>query len=146
MKCIPHRPGVVLLSLAPGEEVMGALTTYMAQEKLPSATCTIIGAAREVELGYYHPTKREYHMSTRTGIIEIVSGIGNIAWKDGAPIVHVHAVCADETLTPFAGHIKRMVISGACEIVLTQGEHSFGRRYDEETGLSLLCDGAGVAG
>jgi uncharacterized protein len=134
-------PDTFLLSCTPGEEVVGCIRDFATRASVLGATVSIIGAVSEVELGYYDINEKQYHLTTKTGMFEVVSVMGNVAWKDDAPVVHLHGVFSDTDLTTFGGHIVRMVVSAACEIVMTKSQTQMVRKLDPTIGLATWCLG-----
>lgn len=126
-----------LVSIEPGEEVVLKLSEFAKNNKILSCTFTAIGAVSEVELGYYELSEKQYYWKKFEGTIEIVSAIGNIAWLDDKPIVHLHGVFSGTDFIAFAGHVRSATVSAACEVVITTHDEVLNRSYDETTGLNL---------
>lgn len=113
---------------------MATLTQFCQDNKIFSGSFYGLGACGEAELAHYSVETKEYSKQTFTGEHEVTNLTGIITDKK----IHVHATIADNQFQTQAGHLVRMVISGACEIHLTAGEETIGRVKDEETGLELL--------
>ena len=117
-----------------GEEIIASLTQFCRDNQLFSGSLQGIGAAGEIDLAHYSVETKQYSKQTFTGEHEITSLIGIITDKK----IHIHATIANNQFQTHAGHLSRMVISGACEIHLIAGGESVGRLPDDETGLELL--------
>ena len=117
-----------------GEEVITELTKFCQENKIFSGSFYGIGACSEAELAHYSVETKQYSKQTFTGEHEVTSLIGIITDKK----IHIHATIADNKFQAQAGHLSRMVISGACEIHLLSGAESISRLPDDETGLELL--------
>lgn len=126
-----------LLSIEPGEDIIATLNVFAVEEKIPAGTFSAIGAVLGVELGYYELSEKQYHWKVFEGTIEIVSATGNIAWLDGSPIVHMHGVFSGTDFIAFGGHVRRAVVSAACEVVLVVHDDKLIRSHDDVTGLNL---------
>ncbi|OGY92950.1 MAG: hypothetical protein A3H70_02440 [Candidatus Komeilibacteria bacterium RIFCSPLOWO2_02_FULL_48_11] len=123
-----------LLRINRGEEVITELTKFCQENKIFSGSFYGIGACGEAELGHYSVATKQYSKQTFTGEYEVTNLTGIITDKK----IHVHATLADNKFQTHAGHLARMVISGACEIHLIAGSEPVSRKFDEETGLELL--------
>ena len=117
-----------------GEEVFEQLNKFCQDNQIFSGSLTAIGAADQIDLAHYSVETKEYSKRTFTGEHEVTSLVGIITDKK----IHIHATIANNKFETFAGHLSRMVISGACEIHLIAGAESISRLPDDETGLELL--------
>lgn len=131
-----------LISIEPGEDIIATLTDFVGNKGIGAGALTLIGAVSVVELGYYNLTLKQYHWKKFTGMFEIVSAMGNIAWLIDEPIVHLHGVFSDTDFATFAGHIRSATVSAACEVMLTVHSDRLERKFDEKTGLNLWDCGA----
>lgn len=127
-------PSSFILRLSRGEEVIGTLTDFCQQNKIFSGSFSGLGAADSIELAHYSVKTKEYTHKIFTGEHEVATITGIIT----SDKVHVHATIANNTFVSYAGHLAKMVISGACEIHLFAGEESIGRTLDPEIGLQVL--------
>ncbi len=126
-----------VIKISRGEEIVEELINFCGEEEIDSAVFYGIGACSTAEIAFYNIDKKEYEPREINEEMEIVSLIGNIAMLDDEHIVHAHIVLSDREMKAFGGHLNRAVISGACEIFLTELDR-LSRRYDDDTGLNLL--------
>jgi len=138
VKVILKENNVYLLRCDKNEEVLEQLLSFATSEKITAAVFQAIGASREVVLAYYDLEKKEYLDRTFSEDLEIVSVTGNIAHMNSKPILHAHGVFSNRALKTFGGHIKKLVVSATCEVMLTKLQGELIRSFDEETGLNLL--------
>ncbi len=124
--------------LEKGEDLFAALSQFAKEAGVDTAWLQGIGAALEVELGYYQLDKQEYHWKSFEGPLEIASLQGNIAQKDGQPVFHVHGTFATDDYGAIAGHVKKLVVAATCEIFIHKLEHKLTRAHDAGVGLELL--------
>lgn len=130
--------GFWLLKARPGEELLEALTAFLAEKRIYAGFLTGIGAAREAEIGHFDPREKSYHKEVYPGPVEIVSLNGNISRvEDGRPFVHAHAVLSLKDMSARAGHLFRAVVDPTCEIVLRALPGAVERRMVAEVGLRL---------
>ena len=124
-----------IIKINRGEEILTTLTKFCQDNQIFSGSLLGIGAAGEIDLAHYSVATKQYSKQTFTGEHEVTSLTGIITDKK----IHIHATIANNQFQTFAGHLNRMVISGACEIHLLAGAESIGRLLDDETGLELLA-------
>ncbi|HET8581123.1 MAG TPA: DUF296 domain-containing protein [Candidatus Paceibacterota bacterium] len=129
-----------LIRLARGEKVIETLTRFCAERGIGSGTLCAIGAIMDAELGYYDLAKRQYFFFPIAGTREVASMNGTIAVAEGAPTLHIHTVLSagDETLACAGGHLKEATVAVTLEVSLVPDAEPVERRFDDETGLSLM--------
>ena len=123
-----------IIRISRGEEVFEQLNKFCQENQIFSGSLQGIGACGEADLAHYSVETKQYSKQTFTGEHEVVSLTGIITDKK----IHIHCAIANNQFQTFAGHLSRMVISGACEIHLITGTETIGRLPDDETGLELL--------
>lgn len=129
------------LNFAKGEEVMSGLAAFLAEHQIGAAHLTGLGAASRLVLAYYNLETKEYEKHEINEMVEILSLTGNVGIKEGGQrVVHLHGTFGRKDLSVFGGHVFEMVISGAGEIHLTTFAGQIARAYDQETGLTLMCE------
>ena len=126
-----------LLKLEPGDEVIDSLRAFAREEKIGAASLVAIGAMRDPVIGYFDLESKEYLRREFGGNYEIVGLTGNLARKDGEPMVHAHVVIGSADFSAHAGHLFRGTISVTGEFVITPIEGEIERRQDAATGLPL---------
>lgn len=120
------------------ENVWDLLIEFCKQTALTTATFQAIGASKQITLSYYDLSKKEYLDTTITEDLEILTISGNISLLDKKHIIHAHGTFGKKDLSVIGGHIKKLVISATCELVLIPLKTPLTRRFDEKTGLNLL--------
>ncbi len=103
-----------------------------------SGTINVIGALKKAALNYYLQDKKTYQTLHFDQPMEIASGIGNVAMKDGDTIVHVHLVLADKDGRAFGGHLAEGSRVFAGEVWLRALSPAMQRKFDPQTGLNLF--------
>jgi predicted DNA-binding protein with PD1-like motif len=68
-----------------------------------AATLQVIGGLEQAVVGYFDPERAEY-LPTRTGHVEICSGLGNVSVRDGQPFIHLHLVLSGPDGSALGGH------------------------------------------
>lgn len=127
----------VFTRLEKGDEVHSSLVEIAEREKIAGGWLSGIGAASDVELGYYDLERKEYDRVRIDGDVEIVSASGTVGLVDGKPFVHLHAVVSDRNCATRGGHLFRAVTGATLEFVLFVANAPIERTRDEATGLNL---------
>ena len=138
MRIIFQTKNEFVLRLDRGEDVLAELQNWAAQERVEGATLTVIGASKKVVLAYYNLETKQYQNHEITEDLEVVSVIGNVAMFDGVPVIHMHGTFSRPDLSVIGGHIKQLIVSATCEVVLRVLPGTLRRQHDEHTGLNLL--------
>jgi len=124
--------------MAPGDEIIETITGILTEEAIQNASFSGIGALKVAELAHYRVDTRKYSSKVFEEPLEIASMTGNAFLHDNKPLVHVHAVLANDRFETIGGHLVKGVVSAACEIVLFSLESSLEKKYSEEIGLKVL--------
>lgn len=120
------------------EDLFSCLEKLADQESFKVANLNGIGALKDVELGFYHLDKKEYHRKTFEGEYELLSMVGNCSLLKGKPFFHIHASLSGEDFSCFGGHLFGAKVAVTCEIELRTFPIEIERLPDEEVGLNLL--------
>jgi predicted DNA-binding protein with PD1-like motif len=129
---------VIVVTLAPGEEIMASLLETAAAHKITGGTLTGLGSTSEVEVSFFDPVKKEYLPRLFKEPMEIGSLVGNFSRIDGEPHVHAHITVSGPELIAFTGHLKRGVVGTGCEIYVRTIKSVIERVKDAESGFSPL--------
>lgn len=122
-----------------GEDLLGELNDFCKKNAIKLGVFNIIGAVRNVKLGYFDQEQKKYTGSVELNKkLEISSCMGNISIKDGEIFCHAHITLADFESKAFGGHLMPGTEIFAAEFFiqeLTGAELVRGK--DEKTGLPL---------
>ncbi len=121
-----------------GDEVVSALARFAAENNVESGTVIGIGAVKNVVLGYFDLSRKEYLQREFDGIYELLSLSGNFARLDSETILHCHAVISDQDFKVSGGHLFSGVIAITGEFYIRAGGTKVERGPDETTGLKLI--------
>lgn len=138
MKVILKQDNFYLLRFDKDEELISSLTSFCDQKNIFSGSFSAIGAAKEVILSYYNLETKKYQDLKIEEDTEIVGILGNIANLNNKKVIHCHGSIADNQYIVKAGHIKKLVVSATCEVMLSFFKGKIERAFDEETGLNLM--------
>jgi uncharacterized protein len=121
-----------------GEDVLPALLGWVRERGITAASFIGIGAFRQVELGFFDPSTREYLRTTLDEQVEVLTLSGNIAIADGQPRVHAHVVVGKRDATAHGGHLMGAIARPTLELVISESDVVLHRTLDAATGLPLL--------
>jgi predicted DNA-binding protein with PD1-like motif len=121
-----------------GDEVVSTLARFAADNNIESGTVIGIGAIKEVVLGYFDLSRKEYLQKKCDGIHELLSLSGNFARLDAETILHCHAVISDQDFRVSGGHLFSGVIAVTGEFYIWPGGVKIERAADNATGLKLI--------
>ena len=142
MKLILQDKNKYVLKADVGEEVISQLQEFCKENKIEAASFFAIGAAKELKLGWYDVGAKEYTWKEFAEKLEIVSLLGNIAVRQPAEekevIAHAHGSFSNQHMQLLGGHVEKLVVGAACEIVLEKLEGHIEKAYDDEIGLNLM--------
>lgn len=79
------------------------------------AEITGIGAVSEATLAFYNNTTKIFETKTIKEQMEVVSAVGNIAFKGDNLYVHLHMTLGREDFSSYAGHLVEAKVHGAAE-------------------------------
>jgi len=126
------------LRIDKGDEIVSAITDFIARENIQSGAISGIGALTDVELGYFDRVRKEYLKKTFNNIYELLSLTGNIAYIDNKPMVHAHCVLGDADYNVAGGHIFSGIVAVTGEMFIRTFTEKFDRRLNDEFNLNLL--------
>ncbi len=121
-----------------GDEVIEQLTGFVKARRISAASFQAIGAFERAVLGYFDRKTNQYRRNPVNEQAEVVSLLGDVAVKDGEPVVHAHAVLGLPDGSARAGHLLEGRTWPTLELVLTESPRHLRKRVDAETGLALI--------
>lgn len=128
---------VVIARCDTGEDLYESLTKLVKEYYVVSGHFQVMGALTRGKVGIYENGK--YTWIDHSGALEISSCAGNVAVKEGKPLIHAHAVLNDHNGKFIAGHMAEGCIVGpTAEIHLTVHDGEVTRKLDEPSGLWKL--------
>jgi predicted DNA-binding protein with PD1-like motif len=101
--------------------------------------CCVIRFISSLRLGWFSWESKKYEPSvTLHEQVELLSLIGDVAVKDGKPVVHAHAVIGKKDGTAHGGHLLEAHIRPTCEVILTESPIHLQKQIDPQSGLALI--------
>jgi len=139
-RCVNEGPEkTFVLVLDEDDEPMETLRGFAKTEKITAGRFTAIGAFREVVVGYYEMERRQYKKISFEEQMEVLSMMGDIAFKSDGPVVHAHVVLGRSDGTVRGGHLIEAYVRPTLEIMLVESPDYLQRTMDERSGLPLIA-------
>src|SRR6516165_5537631 len=138
-KKINESPKTFVTVFESGDELAVGLLQFAKEQKLSAASFKAIGALSSVRLGWFSWETKRYEPSvTLDEQVELLSLLGDVALKDGQPVVHAHAVVGRKDGTAHGGHLLEAHVRPTCEVVLTESPAHLQKFIDPESGIAVI--------
>jgi predicted DNA-binding protein with PD1-like motif len=121
-----------------GEKVMDTLTQFCIDRDITSGQLSGIGAVKNVDIGAYNITSKEYIHKIFDSILELLSFQGNVAIKDGEPFIHAHITLGNHDMEVSGGHLFEMEVAAVGEFIIHDFKDKTHRVLNEDIGLATL--------
>ena len=140
MKSIETTVGrVIVAKIEPNEDIFDAIKELIQKHKIKSGLINVIGALKQLTIGYFDIEKKEYNYTTFNEDIELISCMGNIAFKENEPIIHLHVSVGKDDYSIIGGHLSQpSVVSITAEVYIYEINQALNRANDPQFDLSLL--------
>ena len=132
------RQRVLVVVCDKGEDPVETVTAAVHEHGILAAQVTAVGGLQGGELGYFDRVAREYLRIPVAEQVEVLSLIGDVAGQGGSPRLHLHAVLGRRDGSTIGGHLLRGEVWPTLEVMVTEVAPELAKRYDPETGLSLI--------
>jgi predicted DNA-binding protein with PD1-like motif len=130
---------VIVGKIEPGEDLIESIIEMIKIHNIKSGIVNCIGALKQFTIGYFDMDSKQYLKKTFDDYIELVSCMGNISFKDGAPIVHLHISIGTRDYNIKGGHlIQPSIVSITGEVIILEIDKMLIRANDPHFDLSLL--------
>jgi predicted DNA-binding protein with PD1-like motif len=130
---------VIVAKIEPDEDLIDSILKLVIFYDINSGFLNCIGAFKKFTLGYFDLNKKAYKYKTFTENVELISCIGNIAYKDGEPIIHAHITVGTSDYNVIGGHLSQpSIISVTSEVCIYEIDQKINRSTDQRFNLALL--------
>jgi uncharacterized protein len=134
-----HGSRAYIVVLETGEEVASSLSRFATEHKLAGSSFKAIGALSSAKVGWFNWQTKTYETAAQfQEQVEVLSLIGDVALKDGKPVVHAHLIVGKKDGTAHGGHLMEAYVRPTLEVVLTESEQPLQKIVDRESGLALI--------
>jgi predicted DNA-binding protein with PD1-like motif len=128
-----------IVVLETGDEAAASLNLFAAENKLAGSSFKAIGALSSAKVGWFNWQTKKYETAAEfQEQLEVLSLIGDIALKDGKPVVHAHLIVGRKDGTAHGGHLLEAHVRPTLEIVLTESTQALHKTVDPESGIALI--------
>lgn len=130
-----------------GDQVAQSLLAWLKSQDIGYATMTGLGAVSAATVSYWNSETREYETHELPEQMEVVSLIGNVTIKEGAPFTHIHVTLGRRDLSIVGGHFNDATVNPNLEVWVLPESEGVQRTLDEKSGLFLMHlseEGAGL--
>ena len=125
------------LVLRQGDDALVELKSFAQKQNLRGASFTGLGFGHAT-FGYFNRETKAYDPKEFRDV-ELASLTGSIAWQNGAPSIHAHAVATDRSFAAHGGHLLRFEVgTGSLELHIADAKTPFKRFRDEGLGANIL--------
>ena len=130
---------VIVGKLEPDEDIIDAITDLVKTHNITSGFINIIGALKKITIGFFDLKSMNYKFKTFDEDVELISCKGNISYKEGEPIIHLHVVIGREDFSLIGGHLSQpSIVSVTCEVFIFEIAEKLNRAIDPKFGLTLM--------
>ena len=140
MRSIEAKIGRIIVGkVEPDEDLIEAIIAMVKNHKIQSGLINCIGALKKFTVGYFNIDTKIYERKTFEEYIELVSCIGNIAFKDDEPVIHLHVSIGNREYSVIGGHLfPPAIVSITGEVYIFEIDKKLYRESDLKFNLSLL--------
>jgi len=130
---------VIVGRIMPGEDVIDSVKELVKEYNINAGLVNIIGALNKATIGFFNIGTKEYTFKTLKEDLELINASGNVSYKDGEPIIHLHIALGREDLSMIAGHLSQpSIVSVTGEVYIYEIDKKLVRANDPQFDLSLL--------
>jgi len=130
--------GTWVIGLKKNEKIIEKLSEFVDREHIKGGYMNGIGAVSSIEIAHYDLNKKKYSSHTFEEPLELLSLLGNVAFKDDEKIVHCHVIVGKDDMSLFGGHLVEGTIGVTCEIIFNELGEQITKKEDPEIGLNLI--------
>ena len=124
---------------AKGDEAFSGLMEFAEKYHVTSGHLTAIGALSRATLGWFDLQKKMYRKIPIDEQVEVLSMIGDFALYEGKPALHTHMTVGHRDGRASGGHVIEAVVSPTLEVFVTVDPVALEKKYDPETGLTVIA-------
>lgn len=120
------------------DEVIKNLETFAKENDLHASQFTGIGAFRELTIGFFDFSKKDYVKTEIKEQVELLSLVGDITLYKEKHQVHPHVVVGKRNGIAYGGHLLNAIVHPTLELIINESPGYLQREINEETGLPLI--------
>lgn len=124
--------------LDPGDEAIGVLSGFAADQHLTGAQITAVGAFERATIGWFDRKARDYRSIGVDQQCEVLSLVGDVALGTDGPQPHIHAVLGLPDGSTRGGHLLDGRVWPTLEVIIRETRADLRKTYRPEIGLALI--------
>ncbi len=126
--------------MEPEDDVLDSIKELVKKYEIKAGLVNCIGAFKKFTFGFFDLDTKQYKFKTFNEDVELISCMGNISYKDGEPIIHLHVTIGRDDYTIIGGHLSQpSIISVTGEVYVYEISQKLKRANDPQFDLSLLA-------
>ncbi len=130
---------VIVARIYPDEDIIDSIIKLVRDRDLKSGLINVIGAVKKTTIGFFDLRTKKYTFKTIEEDLELLSCMGNLSFRDGEPVVHLHVNLGKSDFSVIGGHLSQpTIISVTGEVYIYEVDKKFLRAVDPQIGLALL--------
>jgi uncharacterized protein len=126
------------LVFEPNDEVVSAIAGFALKERVGAARLTGLGGLSSATLGYFDRTRKIYEPIEVSEQVELLSLVGDIALKDGEPLLHAHVSVGHRNGSVSGGHLLRAIVWPTLELFVDVYPEQLVKRLRVELGIATI--------
>ncbi|MFW9901785.1 MAG: PPC domain-containing DNA-binding protein [Candidatus Thorarchaeota archaeon] len=140
MKCIETKSKRIFIGkVEPEKDLIDSIIEMVKKHNIKSGIINCIGALKKFTIGFFEIESKEYKLETFNENVELLTCMGNIAFKDDEPIIHLHVSLGRKDYSIIGGHLsKPSIVSVTGEVIMFEIDKELNRTTDPQFNLSLL--------
>jgi predicted DNA-binding protein with PD1-like motif len=132
---------VYVIRFEDGEVFPDRFLKFLSVKEVRGGSFTAIGAMKRTCLAFFDVKAKEYRDREVDEQAEVLALVGNVAMRDGEPVVHAHITLGRSDYSVLGGHLRYGVVRPTLEVVLavTAADGTgLERKIDPRYGLPAL--------
>jgi uncharacterized protein len=126
------------LVLAVDDETVSEITAFAKRENVTAARLTGIGGFSQATLGYFNRDKKQYEPLAINEQVELLSVVGDIALREGQPLLHAHALVGHRDGTVTGGHLIMGRVWPTLELFVDVYPYQLQKRPQADLGIATI--------
>ena len=97
---------VYVFRVPEGRDLVRWIEDFGRENEIRRASVFVIGALKSATIGYFDESQGKYLKTSIDEQCELLSGMGNISWKEGKEVfLHLHVVLGRRDFSTIGGHL-----------------------------------------
>ncbi len=121
-----------------GDEVVAEISAFAKRENVTAARLTGIGALSQATLAALNHDTKKYEAFPVNQQVELLSLVGDIALRDGAPLLHAHAVVGHRDGSVAGGHLIMGRVWPTLELFVDVYPYQLQKVLEADVGIATM--------